>query len=674
MLRAVPSPFLAGDSPENRLAEDLTQSLPRQHLTRHAATQRRTMWLFIGVSATCVLSAWVWLTEATHELPAGYLTTRWNVVTGLTLALVMLSALLWRLSARAERMFRNAVESLHESDERFALVMSGTSAALWDWKRESGVYYSPRFLEVLGIEPGPAPTLEQALEPLHPADRARARAALNDHLRDRKKFDLQVRLRVPEHGYRWFRATAQAMWDQQGNPVRMVGALADVHGIHETEDNLTRHTIDLMEANDVLESQARELALQQAKLMRATAQAEEASRAKSEFLANMSHEIRTPLTAILGFAEIVSSENHDHLAPESVEHLSAIRASGEHLLEIINDILDISKIEAGRMSIERVECNPLELVHDVRNLLSARAASRGLDLRLDVRYPLPATVRSDTVRLKQILVNLVGNALKFTESGSVTITLRAQDAGTGPLLFEVSDTGIGMTPEQVARLFQPFTQADASTTRRFGGTGLGLAISKRLAEMLGGDLSCRSTPGAGSVFTCSIDPGPDEGRVVLHQPAADSPEVAGLASGPRPGAAKLPPGLRVLLADDSVDNQRLLGHILRKAGAEVQIVGNGREALDVALEPGHNPGRFAVIILDMQMPVLDGYEAARRLRQAGYKGPVLALTANAMSTDRARSIDAGCDEYLTKPVDRARLIETCARLAGAGRAPSAAAA
>jgi PAS domain S-box-containing protein len=405
--------------------------------------------------------------------------------------------------------------------------------------------------------------------------------------------------------------------------------------------------------------------------------AEVANRAKSEFLANMSHEIRTPMTAILGYADLLA-ESLDK--PEQLDAVQIIRRNGEHLLAIINDILDLSKLEAGKMRVERCAVAPLEVAEDVISLLRVRAEGKRLKLRLVTDGPIPKTIQTDATRLRQILFNLVGNAIKFTELGEVRVTLRLADGGPNgrPLVFEVADTGIGMTPEQLKNLFRPFQQADASTSRKYGGTGLGLAISKRLAEMLGGDITATSRPGEGSTFVVTLDPGPLADEEVV-QPS----ESRSAPSSSRPEEQDSLPKLhcRVLLAEDGPDNQRIISFFLTKAGASVTVVDNGRKAVELALGEGRaseaNPAEgppFDVILMDMQMPVMDGYEATRQLRARGYSGPIIALTAHAMAHDRQKCLDAGCDDYAAKPIERKELVrlvaEHTARSAAALAAPS----
>lgn len=387
--------------------------------------------------------------------------------------------------------------------------------------------------------------------------------------------------------------------------------------------------------------------------------AEAANSAKTEFLANVSHELRTPLTAVLGYADLLLED--PRLPTDLSAGVETIRRSGKHLLGLINDLLDISKIESGHMTFERLACSPGALVREVEALMRERATSRGLALSVEFCAPLPSAVHTDPTRVRQILINLVGNAIKFTHSGAVLVRVTLTDALPRPLLsISVRDSGIGIDPEGLERLFKPFSQADTSTSRRFGGTGLGLAISRRLARLLGGDISVTSTPGRGSTFRLTIDPGD-----LSNVPTMDSPQPA---AGPAPPS--LPPpiprsltDLRLLLAEDGPDNQRLIKHVLTKAGARVDLADNGARAVENALIAEASGRPYDLILMDVQMPEMDGHEATAALRAAGYAGPILALTAHAMAGDRDRCLEAGCNDYLTKPIDRAKLIDACARWA-----------
>lgn len=423
--------------------------------------------------------------------------------------------------------------------------------------------------------------------------------------------------------------------DAEGRPKAMMGTMRDVTSRKDAEKRLAQG------------KQA----------------AEAANRAKSEFLANMSHEIRTPMTAILGYVDILSEAcaktcgvHHSGIG----DPLEVIRHNADHLLRLIDDVLDLSKIEAGRVILEQTRCSPFSVLAEVVSLMRVRARAKGLSLEMTFEDPIPETIESDLTRLRQILFNLVGNAVKFTEVGGVRIltSLRKIEQGRGMLQIQVCDTGIGMSEENQAALFHPFTQADASTTRRFGGTGLGLTISRRLAQLLGGDIAASSTVGKGSTFTLTVPTGSLQGVALVDA----SREGQRLAEGEKAVKAQaetmLPAGCRLLLVEDGPDNQRLISFVLRKAGADVVVAENGQQALELAAAARGEARPFDAILMDMQMPVMDGYEASRKLRDAGYAVPVIALTAHAMAGDREKCLDAGCSDYVTKPIDRASLLAT----------------
>ena len=407
----------------------------------------------------------------------------------------------------------------------------------------------------------------------------------------------------------------------------------------------------LEEANDQLEER---VAQRTAELEKARDAAEAANRAKSDFLANMSHEIRTPMTAILGYAELLLEDGQ---SPEVFhEHVNTIQRNGAHLLAIINDILDLSKIEAGKMTVERIECCPCEIIAELASLLRPRLRDKNLYFRVEYRGTIPVAIRTDPTRLRQILNNLVSNAVKFTESGGLRLVISLIEAtkpAPAKLAFEVIDTGVGMSPIQLQRILRPFSQADESMTRRFGGTGLGLAISMRFAELLGGTIAVQSEQGRGSHFKLTVDAGPLAGvRRVANCREALMPAEHQATSDPEVSLA----GVRVLIADDGKDNQLLISRILKKRAAEVAVADNGQIARDLALEADRAGRPFHVVLMDMQMPVLDGYLATQQLRDAGYSGPIIAVTAHAMRDDRQRCLDVGCNDYTVKPIDRRKLL------------------
>ncbi|MDB5288888.1 MAG: luxQ 3 [Phycisphaerales bacterium] len=391
--------------------------------------------------------------------------------------------------------------------------------------------------------------------------------------------------------------------------------------------------------------------LAEEEMQKAKELAELANHSKSAFLANTSHELRTPMTAILGYAEMLLDPNQSPADRRSCAQ--TIRRNGEHLLHIINDLLDISKIEAQKVTVEKLIYPLPQLIADAIGLTRPSAIKKGLRFEVEFSDEIPATIETDPLRSKQVLANLINNAIKFTNSGSVTLRVRREISYfRHSIHFEISDTGIGMTDEQIAKLFQPFTQADASTTRRFGGTGLGLTISKRLAKLLGGDITVSSIPGSGSTFTFTIDGGLREGVELLHGLTADQLSIG--AEQQFQDDLRLQG--RVLLAEDGEDNQNLIATHLRRAGLEVAIAVNGREAIEMMKSQP-----FDLILMDMQMPELDGYGATRALRQQGFTLPIVALTANAMAEDRVKCIEAGCSDYLPKPISRLQLLHATAK-------------
>jgi signal transduction histidine kinase/ActR/RegA family two-component response regulator len=433
------------------------------------------------------------------------------------------------------------------------------------------------------------------------------------------------------------------------------------------EQELRENNIMMMESLEREKRISMELEAAMEQFEAAKQEAIAAALAKSEFLANMSHEIRTPMTAILGYADLLIDENLGSSAQEKVE---TIKRNGEYLLTIINDILDLSKIEMGKLVVEHIECSPRQLVSEVASLMRVRAEAKKLRFSVEYDGAIPATIRSDPTRLRQILLNLTGNAIKFTETGEVRLVTRLVNADRNNALleFQVIDTGIGMTPEQQASLFQAFTQADTSTTRKYGGTGLGLTISRRLADMLGGDITVESKLGEGSSFRVTVSTGPLDGvEMVSGSDQLRCSEDRAEVGTSRQAATGRLDG-RVLLVEDGPDNQRLVKCILTKAGAEVTVAENGREAVDLILgrdddehRSAGGDARFDVVLMDMQMPVMDGYTATRTLRARGYKGPIVALTAHAMSGDCDKCLRAGCDAFATKPVKRSTLIELVSR-------------
>ena len=368
-------------------------------------------------------------------------------------------------------------------------------------------------------------------------------------------------------------------------------------------------------------------------------QAISAAQAKSAFLANMSHEIRTPLTAIIGFSKLLNNRNQS--VEQKQSNIKTIIKNSEHLLHIVNDILDFSKIEAKKLEIVKKPFSLFNFMNDIRSLVYNNITVKGLDFDIQYQYPLPETINTDEVRLKQILINLCGNSSKFTHQGYIHINV-SYDINRNQLLFSVSDTGIGMSPKQVSIIFDSFTQADSGITKAYGGTGLGLSISKELSEKLGGDIEVTSEENIGSCFTCFIDPGPaSELKLVDTLPQSAS---TALESSTFDVTEKV--SGKVLLVEDTVDNQVLIGAYLEEMGASMTIANNGQECLNVI-----NDESFDLILMDMQMPVLNGYDTLLKLQELGCKTPVVMLTGNAFEEDRQKCLAAGCVDFIAKPID-----------------------
>ena len=412
-------------------------------------------------------------------------------------------------------------------------------------------------------------------------------------------------------------------------------------------------------ANDITERKKSE-ALEQSKKA-----AEAANKAKGQFLAHMSHELRTPLTAILGLTDVLIMDAASlELPVDRLLDLQTIERNGNHLLSLINDILDFSKIEGNRLPIAFAPCHPAEVVADVIALMKGSANAKGLQLTVDYATPIPSSIATDVVRLRQILINLIGNAIKFTDQGSVAVRMSTvRKAGSqSKLRFDVIDTGVGMGEETVASLFQPFQQRTDASEKLQSGSGLGLVISRRLADLLGGTLEVRSKTGVGSTFSLAIAIG-----------TLDATHLGELSNLREDISTIAPPPLsapcRVLLAEDNADNRRAICMLLTHAGHQVSKASNGQEACDLATAALQAGEPFDVILMDMQMPIIDGFQATRMLRASGYTKPILALTAYAMAEDREECLQAGCTDHLSKPIDWNQLNRFLASVVGFALTP-----
>jgi len=533
---------------------------------------------------------------------------------------------------------KKAEEALKQVETRYNSLIASTGVMVWEMDAAGAlVSISPAFQTISGWSRG-AWIGRRFDELLHPDDRA---AAMRMHERASNGETL------PRYEFR-IRTEARDCVD------------CEFLLVTKLRDGSTERVLAII--RDITEQKRNERTLEQADLMRrAKEEAEQASRAKSEFLSSVSHEIRTPLTAILGFIDVLGEHPDLQGGPAEIEdHLTIIRQNGQFLLALLDDLLDISRIEAGQLRIESEPCSPIGIVSDVVESLRAKADAK--QLRLDVEYvgAIPPAVATDRLRLQQILVNLLDNAIKFTERGMVRLTARTIDRpGADRVLeFVVTDMGIGMTAAEMIGLFQPFYRVPSVVADHPGGTGLGLAICKRIARRLGGDITVQSAKASGSIFTLSI-PVASAAEIGDCRRPEELPERPALAAA-RPLLPRL--HARILLAEDNHANQKLISLRLSQAGADVVTAGNGKEALDRTNEAALEGRPFDAVIMDMQMPVLDGYEAVRQLRGRGFTEPILAVTAFAMSEDRDECIALGCDDFISKPIEWDRFMAKLTRL------------
>lgn len=519
-----------------------------------------------------------------------------------------------------ERML--AEEALRASEDVLNQAQEVAHIGSWRINLENmHLEWSAETYRMFNVRPGTRLTYDVFMSYVHPDDRARLDAAWRAAL-EGKPYDLEHRV-MGADGVKWVRERAHVVRDAEGRALEGVGTVEDITDRKRDED-------ELRALNEFLEER---VDARTQDLIHARDMAEVASRAKSEFLANMSHEIRTPLNSIIGMTHLAL---RTELQPKQRDYLENIRHAGRHLLNIVNEILDLTKIEAGKLEIRTVNFMLDGLMEHLLHMFAEKAKNRGIALVFDVDAALAHPLRGDPMRLEQVLINYIDNALKFTEQGEVSIRAHvvAEHDTSYLVRFEVRDTGIGLSVEEQSRLFQSFQQADSSLTRKYGGTGLGLAISKQLAALMGGEVGVESAPGQGSLFWFSA---------VLGKGAHARP-VAGDAPGGPP--ARLD-GARVLLAEDNVFNQQVAREFIEAMGARVSIAGNGREVLDLLERE-----RFDCVLMDVQMPLMDGLEATRRIRDnPAHAGlPVIAMTANSMSEDKRRCLDAGMDDFITKPI------------------------
>jgi PAS domain S-box-containing protein len=552
-------------------------------------------------------------------------------------ALLMVRA---RRASATQRQVQRTEEARRAAEARLERILRGTNDGPWEYDVATDSYWlAPHFLKVCGYGPELVPTRAAMKALIHPEDVDAQQLTFQRCLKGLGPYDAEFRVRQSDGSYRWFRSRGICESDKSGKPIRMSGALQDISERREYQ----RALIEAREAADA------------------------ANRAKSEFLANMSHEIRTPMNGVIGMTELLLDTRLD---AAQLDFTETIRDSARALLSVINDILDFSKIEAGRLDLECIDMNLRDTLEDVARLLAIQAHEKGLELTVSIEPSVPEVVAGDPTRLRQILTNLGGNAVKFTERGKVALEARLLESGpTGALIrCEVRDTGPGIAPERLDALFRPFTQVDASTTRRFGGTGLGLSIVKRLAALMDGDAGVTSQVGVGSTFWFTARFGVASRRAAQPAPerSVSGDPLFGVESRRTDSRSErdrllvahnqtraLPERARVLLAEDNPVNQKLARMMLEKLGASVDVASNGREAVQA-----WKSGRFDLIVMDCQMPEVDGYEAARQIRRLEARDrhiPIIALTAHAMKGDDAVCRASGMDDYLAKPVDSERL-------------------
>jgi PAS domain S-box-containing protein len=554
---------------------------------------------------------------------------------------------------------RKSEEALRRSEEKFRGMVETANEGIWILDEDARIRFAnPRMAEMLGYEP------DEILgrlkwELLFEEDRPsamelfeRRRRGLNDQA--------DIRFRCKDGSILWTILAARPLFDEAGAFRGALDLFTDITDrkfaesrIRQLNESLERR---VAERTAALEAANAAILASAVELEAARDEALASTTAKATFLANISHEVRTPMAAVLGYADMLLNPDLDRADRDQA--LQAIRRNAAHLLQVINDVLDLSKIEAGRMELEWIRYSPWQLLHEVISTVRLHADEKGISLEIRPIGRLPALAVIDPTRIRQILMNLVSNAIKFSEPGErVTLRIQVRPPISGRihcLAIDVEDRGIGMTPAQIDQLFTPFQQADSSTTRKFGGTGLGLSITRRLTEAMGGDITVQSLYGRGSCFTVTI-PLRSVDQDVRWLGIEELEDHASTWLKPK-DPARLPSlEGRILLAEDSLDNQRVILYHLRRMGLDTETVENGRLAVERALGD-----RFDVILMDMQMPELDGYGAASSLRRSGYQGPIIALTAHAMVEDRERCLRAGCSDYLTKPVEARTLALTLA--------------
>ncbi|MFN0006913.1 MAG: response regulator [Planctomycetota bacterium] len=543
-----------------------------------------------------------------------------------------------------EAIERERVEAaLRKSEERFQIAMQGTGDGIWDRDLVTGeLFLAPRFKQLLGYKEHEfRSTLETWDAHIHPQDLEQVNKSRKAHITGNWPYDVQYRMRTMENRWRWFRDRGQAIRDEGGHPVRMAGSIQDVTDLRAAQDRLRESAETLLAAKKQLEGRTKDLEV-------ARTQAEAANQAKSEFLAKMSHEIRTPMNGIIGMTQILLDTP---LQPDQREYSGTIWSCADSLLAIINDILDFSKIEAGKLDLEAIDFDLRSVLEQVVDILAAKAQDKGLEMILSIEPEVPDSLRGDPGRLRQILLNLVGNAVKFTERGEIVVTAKLESETTthATIGFSVRDTGIGLSEGHLGRVFQPFYQGDPSMTRRYGGTGLGLAICRRLSEMMSGRVGAVSEEGRGSTFWCTVKLEKRPGAV-----SSESPSASSLT------------GRRILVVDDSRASADVLRVSLLEWGCRCEAISEPSRVLPALRAADREGAPFALALLDLQMPELDGLSLGKTILEdpllAGTKLLLLGPSSRSDSVASARAL--GFAGSLAKPVKTRHLRERLLTLLG----------
>lgn len=534
---------------------------------------------------------------------------------------------------------RRAEERWRQSSERLQLATRVASIGIWDWDiPRNELVWDESMYQLYGIRRGDFGGAYDAwIATIHPDDKADTEGEIQAALRGEREYAPEFRIVRPDGSIRYIKADSQTFKDQDGKPLRMIGTNIDITERKQTEAEL-RHYKDQLE--ETVQRRTAELLL-------ARDAAEAANKAKSVFLANMSHELRTPLNAILGFSSLIRRD--PQLSQGLRENVEVINRSGAHLLTLINDVLEIAKIEAGRVQLEAAPFDLGALLRDVIDMMHLRASEKGLRLQIDQSSDFPRFIRGDEARLRQILINLVGNAVKFTKEGGVVVRLGVRRNDMLHLLIEVEDSGPGISAEDQKRLFKPFIQLAEGGAQK--GTGLGLAITRQFVDLMKGTISVESVLGRGSVFRVDLPVEPVE--------ASSVPRLADIAHGDVVGLAAGQPHYRVLIAEDQPENQQLLSWLMSDIGVEARVADNGEQCVELFEE-----WQPDLIWMDRRMPVMEGEEATRRIRQlpGGDKVKIVAVTASAFKEEQREMLDAGMDDFIRKPYRPDEIYDCLARL------------